>query len=588
MAILIPPDMTTSGSAGVADAQVAQALQAAMPSDVWVWYHPKNSSQRPRFVAITSQFGIVAIDVYDWTCDAVQEVRRDGVRLKHGDFVNPAGELNPRLEQLRARLPETNNALLQGLIALPNITDADVRAHRLTTAIPRHCLVTRDQLGDMRLTQDLEPCPTPLNADLLQQLRDRLYPETSFQRPKLVRDEARAQRKSIRVRLTAEQEGIARTLSSGVTIVKGVAGSGKSLILAARARYLAAMHPDWRIQVLCFNRTLVKYLKDLVGTPGGCVNVSTFHRWALDLGVQVPWIKTPADEQREEETIRRFVDAGSYKHSYDAILVDEGQDFRQSWFAMVGHMARPQRGGVMVVTDGAQSIYQEASLGDLLGTNASTLFLTKNFRNTEQIGRFAVGTIFTEESDDPSDVADSRTPFAGEFSLQGQPVQVVSAPTRDEQAEFIAKEIRRLVREGFAGNRDIAVLVTTWWGAWNRLKECLSKANIRHFVLDKNPVAKNNFDLTEQTVKVLTAHSAKGLEFPVVFMFGVDGVKLPPTMRDADQRQANLARALYVGMTRATDLLYVTYKDECVVSRRASSLSRWCDIRQYPGDFDYS
>ena len=43
-------------------------------------------------------------------------------------------------------------------------------------------------------------------------------------------------------------------------MLSGPPGSGKTLVLAGRAKYLAARHPDWRIVVLCYNNSLVPYL----------------------------------------------------------------------------------------------------------------------------------------------------------------------------------------------------------------------------------------------------------------------------------------------------------------------------------------
>lgn len=68
---------------------------------------------------------------------------------------------------------------------------------------------------------------------------------------------------------------------------------------------------------------------------------------------------------------------------------------------------------------------------------------------------------------------------------------------------------------------------------------------------------------SEASVKLMTLHSAKGLEFPLVFMAGLeDG--LFPHHRNAD-KQALLEeerRLCYVGMTRAMQKLYLTYAEK--------------------------
>ena len=70
------------------------------------------------------------------------------------------------------------------------------------------------------------------------------------------------------------------------------------------------------------------------------------------------------------------------------------------------------------------------------------------------------------------------------------------------------------------------------------------------------------FDPAEDSVKVMTMHSSKGLEFPVVAIPGLGF--MPPPERDLQDE----ARLLYVGMTRAMDQLIMTWhKENPFVSR---------------------
>src|SRR3990172_6710084 len=61
--------------------------------------------------------------------------------------------------------------------------------------------------------------------------------------------------------LDLKQEQLAAAIGSGHRVVLGVAGSGKTVILLARARQLAAQHPENRILLLCFNIPLASALR---------------------------------------------------------------------------------------------------------------------------------------------------------------------------------------------------------------------------------------------------------------------------------------------------------------------------------------
>lgn len=70
----------------------------------------------------------------------------------------------------------------------------------------------------------------------------------------------------------------------------------------------------------------------------------------------------------------------------------------------------------------------------------------------------------------------------------------------------------------------------------------------------------DNADTSANSVTLMTLHAAKGLEFPAVFMIGLEETVLPHSRALYDQREMEEERRLmYVGMTRARQELYLTY-----------------------------
>jgi superfamily I DNA and RNA helicase len=73
------------------------------------------------------------------------------------------------------------------------------------------------------------------------------------------------------VRISAEfkqpvpyQENLAKQLGDKHRLIRGVAGSGKTLILASRAKLLSNENPDWKILILCYNISLSQGIKQVV------------------------------------------------------------------------------------------------------------------------------------------------------------------------------------------------------------------------------------------------------------------------------------------------------------------------------------
>ncbi|HEY9772402.1 MAG TPA: UvrD-helicase domain-containing protein [Planktothrix sp.] len=84
----------------------------------------------------------------------------------------------------------------------------------------------------------------------------------------------------------------------------------------------------------------------------------------------------------------------------------------------------------------------------------------------------------------------------------------------------------------------------------------------------------DNLKAGDDAVKMMTVHSAKGLEFPIVFVMGLeDG--LFPHIRSLDSPTAmeEERRLMYVAVTRAADLLYLTLARKRMLIGRADSFS---------------
>lgn len=175
--------------------------------------------------------------------------------------------------------------------------------------------------------------------------------------------------------LDRNQRSLATTRTeSGYRRIKGPAGSGKSLVLAARAARL--MNDDKSVLVTTFNITLLHYLRDLIvrdlndSSRIKNVQFTHFHMWCkrvcYEAGLGKGYEKLIKNEKDIQvlltEKIPSLAEQAVNQPGmaiYDAVLVDEGQDYHPHWWNILRKVCKP--GGEMVLAaDATQDIYGSA------------------------------------------------------------------------------------------------------------------------------------------------------------------------------------------------------------------------------------
>lgn len=157
--------------------------------------------------------------------------------------------------------------------------------------------------------------------------------------------------------LTAEQLHVIRTLH-GVrrALIPGAAGSGKTIVACEKAMRLA--DAGLKTLLLCHNPWLARHLEEM--TKASLVEVHPFGDWVAAVAGQAA--RTSAQWQRHEEppeellwaALERLLDAGT---SWQAVIVDEGQDFRTSWWLLVDAAVDAGTGLLYVFADDHQRLH---------------------------------------------------------------------------------------------------------------------------------------------------------------------------------------------------------------------------------------
>lgn len=122
---------------------------------------------------------------------------------------------------------------------------------------------------------------------------------------------------------------------------------------------------------------------------------------------------------------------------------------------------------------------------------------------------------------------------------------IIRLPTLREEAAAVADHLSAAHSEGHAW-ADMAILCRRW-SDWDMCADALARRGLPHQVRKKT----GQFDPGHDSIKVMTLHVSKGLEFPVVAMVGVGHMPA----EGEDEREE--ARLFYVGATRATQRLVI-------------------------------
>lgn len=248
---------------------------------------------------------------------------------------------------------------------------------------------------------------------------------------------------------------------------------------------------------------------------------------------------------------------GGYSNRFDAVIIDEAQDLTPVTLALLVELVKDGR-GIYITADSSQSIYFRgfswSEVHDRLQFKGRAVILRRNYRTTKEISEAAVKFLQSTGSGDP-DSLKSRSYQSGPQPL------LLSYTTMEEQVGLINKFIRQMSSHLRFKHSATAVLVpSSKYG-----KDVADKLN--ELGMPAKFMRGSQFDLSSNEVKVLTMAAAKGLEFPMVVVTGLDGrvfPKLDEAMGEEEyvEEISNSRRVLYVGMTRAMRGLMLLYSKQ--------------------------
>tara|TARA_R110002051_G_scaffold2924_11_gene15440 strand:- start:8960 stop:10630 length:1671 start_codon:yes stop_codon:yes gene_type:complete len=337
-----------------------------------------------------------------------------------------------------------------------------------------------------------------------------------------------------RITLTERQAVILDYLSRQRRVmVAGGAGTGKTLI--AREKAVRAAEEGLSTLLVCFNRGLADHLREQCAGIAN-LEVASFHqlcrRWIdkakVDLGrdliAEARRDYPGGNEYDHHQPIALALAIDLFGPHYDAIVVDEAQDFGDEfWMPIELLLSEHEKGLLYVFLDENQDIYGRSAAIPISG---EPMLLDKNCRNTSHIHAAAYRYYKGAAIEAPA--------------IAGVGVEMIPATGIDRQARAIASLVTRLVAEEKMKPHDIGILLCD---------AAVREASERALAATSIPGTAKWGRLEAYrpgSVTVDTVARFKGLERSIVILWGLDSCT-PEKDRET----------LYVGMSRAKSLLFL-------------------------------
>lgn len=314
-------------------------------------------------------------------------------------------------------------------------------------------------------------------------------------------------------------------------LVCGPAGSGKTFLAIEKAKRICLSSPESRILITCFNTNLADLIKNHLFKEKQ-IDVFNFHKlcasYCKEAGITMPDDFSQIDYFYSSELPNLLLESICKVGSrYDAIIVDEGQDFDPSWWILLEQCLKdPSQGYLYIFYDNNQGLYGKRQDFPI---NDEPFVLEENCRNTKKILR-VVNEYYRSESLPIPLGPDGREP---EF--------VKIEPTSSE-VETLGRIIKKLVKDEKVDCKDIVILTSN---AENK-SSLKSGIDIGGLKLSWEPSVKK-----DGIISCSTIHSYKGLERPVVIV------------TDVSRFTSEKARTLqYVAYSRANSHLIILHSHD--------------------------
>ena len=464
-----------------------QLLRQALEGDEGVAYfrYPifsgRGSRRRePDFLVVSRKFGIWVLECKGARLSNIVEIQGQEWLMQqwYEERIAPIAQAEDQMWEVKALVDRHRETRGLGIafeyrVLLPQVSEAEWRnagfADHPTT---RGVVLTADQLERRPFREELREhglarMPA-LDDEQWEAVLSVFRGTISESEPRAVADDTpsysplrtiRALESRLR-QLDSVQERVAHETPEGPQRIRGLAGTGKTVLFAKRAARMLAAHPDWEIAFVFYTRSLYQQIRALVGQAYEQLTterldparIRIWHAWGgkdltgLYREASLHWEERPLtfdDAQRALgrqraapdgfawacEQLEQAIEGREAEPFLDAILVDEGQDLPPAFYRLAMAALRPPK-RLYWAYDEAQGI------GNLVVPTAAAVFGRESDgrARVDLSGSYASGILKAHNLDrcyrTPAAILRAAHAFNMGLLREGGPLQAVT--TRQE------------------------------------------------------------------------------------------------------------------------------------------------------------
>lgn len=326
--------------------------------------------------------------------------------------------------------------------------------------------------------------------------------------------------------------------------IKGVAGCGKTLILAKRAVNAHKRHAD-EVLILTFNISLRSYIKDMISNVRenfSWENFTILH-YHLFFSVIANQLNLEIESLDDYDNEDFFINSKTKR--YKTVLIDEIQDYKEEWIRLVKKSFLEEDGELVVFGDEKQNLYNR-SLGEDKKPNTTIVggwnILNESFRLDSEIAKLAEkfqSDFFINKYETDNIESNQSTQSTMNFD-----VNIIEQKLVDlNNIESIVDTLMTIIKQNNIHPNDICILsyhirilrdidflirtkynenTITTFESLEVFKQLILKQKNKQIlesdIKDIRKVKKNSFRLNNGMMKISTIQSFKGWETPTLFL----------------------------------------------------------------------